>query len=128
MLATLYRKLRGGCRDRRSGFSLVEILVVLMIISVGILPIAVVQHRARREVTESDQHTQAITVAQAQLERIKGRGFGNAAPDSGQVGRIMWNATVTNVSFGMDRVTVTASWNNHDGAQSLTIADLVSLR
>jgi prepilin-type N-terminal cleavage/methylation domain-containing protein len=128
MLASLYRRLRGGPRTDRGGFSLVEVLVVLMIISVGILPIAIVQHRARREVTESDHHTQAVTVAQAQLERIKGLGFGNAAADSGQVGRIVWNAQVTNVAFGMDRVEVTTSWSNHDGMQTLTIADLVSMR
>ena len=128
MFATLYRRLRGGPRSERTGFSLVEVLVVLMIISVGILPIAIVQHRARREVNESDQYSDAVTVAQTQLERIKGMGFGNAAADSGQDGRISWNAQVTNVSFGMDRVAVTASWNNHDGTQTVTIADLVSMR
>jgi prepilin-type N-terminal cleavage/methylation domain-containing protein len=128
MLTRLHRRLRRALRPQRAGFSLVEIMMVLIIISVGIIPIAVVQHRARREVTESDRYTQAVTVAQAQLERIKGRGFGVAAADSGADGNINWNAQVTNVAFGLDRVEVTASWTNNDGAQSVTIADLVSMR
>lgn len=128
MLTNIQRRLRRAMRADRAGFSLVEILVVLMILGVGIIPIAVIQHRAGREVTESDHYTQAVTVAQAQLERIKGRGFGIAVADSGSLGRINWNAQVSNVSFGLDRVEVTASWTNHDGDQSVTIADLVSMR
>ena len=128
MMATIYRRMRHWLRTKQTGFSLVEVLVVLMIISVGILPIAVVQHRARREVSEADQYTQALNVAQAQMERIKGQGFGVAASDSGQAGRIVWNAQVTNVAFGLDRIQVTTSWNNGDGTQSLTLADLTSLR
>ena len=128
MMATIYRRMRRWLRTDRAGFSLVEVLVVLMIISVGILPIAVVQHRARREVTEADQYTRALNVAQAQMERIKGQGFGVAAADSGQTGQIVWNAQVTNVAFGLDRIQVTASWSNQDGTQSLTLADLTSLR
>ena len=112
----------------REGFTLVEIMMVLMILTVGVLPIAVIQHRARHEVSEADRHTQGIQVAQMHLERIKGMGFGNAASDSGQAGHIDWTAQVTNVAFGMDRITVTASWATDKGPQSLTVADLVSTR
>lgn len=112
----------------RAGFSLVEILVVLMILSIGVLPIAIIQQRARREVTASDHFTQAITVAQAQMERIKGLGFGNAAPDSGTVGVITWTSNIVNVSAGLDRIEVTARWNRESGAEAITVADLVSMR
>ncbi len=110
------------------GFSLVEILVVLLILSVGILPVVVIQHRARREISEADRYTQAVTVAQSNMERIKGQGFGVAAPDSGANGEINWTCSVTNVSIGMDRIEVTASWQGDRGLESLTIADLVSMR
>ena len=51
-----------GCE----GFTLVEIMMVLMILSVGVLPIAVIQHRARGEVSEADRYTQGIEIAQIQ--------------------------------------------------------------
>jgi prepilin-type N-terminal cleavage/methylation domain-containing protein len=113
---------------RRDGFTLTEILVVLMILAIGILPIAIVQSQARREVQRSDRLTQAITLAQAQLENMKGAGFGNAQADSGQAGPLAWRTDVQNVSFGMDQIRVEVTW--FDGARDRTVqvSDLVSMR
>ena len=112
----------------REGFTLVEILMVLMILTVGLVPVAVIQHQARREVTKSDQYTEGVIVAQTQLERIKGMGFGNAVPDSGDIGNVRWVAEVTNVAFGLDQVAVTTTWEVAGGQQRMTVTDLVSMR
>jgi hypothetical protein len=103
-------------------------MVVLLILTIGIVPLAMVQSRARTEVTRSDRVTQALTLAQTQLETMKGAGFGNAAPDSGQVGQLRWWSNVNNVSLGLDRIEVTVTW--YDGARDQTVlmSDLVSLR
>lgn len=130
MMTRLFGKLRGQAPSpvNREGFTLVEILVVLFILTVGVLPLVIIQHRARREVTETDRYTQAVMVAQDQLERIKGMGFGNAAADSGQVGHISWVCNVTNESFGMDRIELTASWLAEGEVRTLTIANVLSMR
>ncbi len=112
----------------REGFTLVEIMMVLMILTVGVLPIAVIQHQAREEVSEADRYTQAVEVAQMHLERIKGMGFGNAVAQNGVAGQITWAAQVNNVAFGLDRVTVTVTWQNDGQQETLTLADLVSTR
>ena len=112
----------------RDGFTLIEILMVLMILTLGVLPIAIIQHKARKEVNESDRYTQGIELAQFHLERAKGQGFGNAVADSGAVGNVRWSLTVTNVAFGLDRIEVTTTWQNDNVEESLTIADLVSTR
>jgi prepilin-type N-terminal cleavage/methylation domain-containing protein len=112
----------------REGFTLVEIMMVLVILSVGVLPIAVIQHRARAEVGEADRHTQAIAVAQMQMERLKSLGFGNIVAENGVAGNVTWIAQVANVSFGLDRVTVTATWQNKNVVETLTVSDLVSMR
>lgn len=112
----------------RDGFTLVEILVVLAILTIGILPLAMVQTQARHEVSKSDRYTQAITLAQSQLEQMKGAGFGNAVPDSGQVGAIQWRTAVQNVSFGLDRLETTVIWFDGVRDQTLLVSDLVSTR
>ena len=112
----------------REGFTLVEIMMVLMILTVGVLPIAMIQHRSREQVSEADRATQAIEIAQMHLERTKGMGFGNAVASNGQAGQITWAVAVTNVSFGMDRIDVTATWQNDGQQEVLTISDLISTR
>ena len=112
----------------REGFTLVEILMVLMILTVGVLPIAVIQHRSRSQVSEADRATQAIVLAQMHLERTKGMGFGNAVNSQGQTGQITWDVQVTNVAFGLDRVQVTTTWQNDGAQETLIIADLISTR
>jgi len=125
------RKSRGRLRIaalERSGFTLVEILVVLMIITIGIVPLAMVQTRARREVSRSGDLTQAIVLAQNRIEAAKSLGFGNAAPDSGDAGRLHWVMTVQNASFGLDRIGVRVTWFDGRTGQDLHMTALLSLR
>jgi len=126
MLRRLQR-IRARLRQR-AGFSLIEIMVVILILAVGVIPIAVVQHQARREVSEADRHTDAIVLAQGQLERLKAMGFGNVVPDSGVVNNINWTARVNNVSFGLDRIDVVATWGTGRNQQTLVVSDLISMR
>ncbi len=134
MMKRLHRRLRRALgfgrmpAPGREGFSLVEIMMVMLILAIGILPVVIIQHRSRREVSESDRYTQAVTLAQAQMERIKGMGFGVAAPDSGTMGEIDWVCNVTNVSVGLDRIEIVATWRSAEGEETLTLADLVSMR
>ena len=119
---------RAPVRGDRQGFTLVEIMMVMVILAVGVLPIAVIQHQARREVNDADRQTQAIAVAQTQLERMKSAGFGLAVAGNGTVGQVTWASQVQNVSFGLDRLTVTASWRNKNVIETLVVSDLVSMR
>jgi prepilin-type N-terminal cleavage/methylation domain-containing protein len=125
---TRARLARNSGRPDRQGFSLVEIMMVMVILAVGVLPIAVVQHHARREVGEADRHTQAIAVAQMQVERLKSQGFGNIINENGVSGNITWAAQIANVSFGLDRLTVTATWQNKAAVETLVVSDLISMR
>ncbi|MGD8414168.1 MAG: prepilin-type N-terminal cleavage/methylation domain-containing protein [Candidatus Latescibacterota bacterium] len=114
--------------SRSAGFSLVELMVVLVILAIGLLPLALIQTRAQQDVFESGQYTEALQVAQLQMEAAKSQGFGNADTDSGLVDVYTWRTTVNNVSFGLDQITVQVQWNEKGRQRNIQIMDRVSFR
>ncbi len=112
----------------RDGFTLVEVLVVMVIITIGILPLALVQTRARQEVGEANRFTQAMTVAQEQLEWSKGLGFDDAAADSGMTGAIFWRTEVEDLDVGLRRLHVTVIFPQGTQVDTLQMASLLSMR
>jgi prepilin-type N-terminal cleavage/methylation domain-containing protein len=114
--------------SKQEGFSLVELMVVLVILTIGLLPLAIVQTRAQQDVFESGQFSDALNVAQMQMETAKSQGFGNAETDSGQVDIYRWRTTVTNVGFGLDRITVSVGWNEKGQQRSVQVVNMISIR
>jgi prepilin-type N-terminal cleavage/methylation domain-containing protein len=115
-------------KSRSAGFSLVELMVVLVILTIGLLPLALIQTRAQQDVFESGQYTEALQVAQLQMEVAKSSGFGNVVTDSGLVDVYTWRATVSNVSFGLDQVVVDVRWNEKGRQRNIQIMDRLSFR
>lgn len=113
---------------KKDGFTLPEVMVVMVILAIGVLPLTMIQARARAEVRETDRYTQAVTVAQQQLEWAKGRGFGNAVADSGQTGQVQWRTRVQQISFGLDRIEVQVVFRQGGSPDTLTVASLLSMR
>ncbi|MCK4773646.1 MAG: prepilin-type N-terminal cleavage/methylation domain-containing protein [Candidatus Krumholzibacteria bacterium] len=118
----------GNTSGRNAGFSLIELMVVLVILAIGLLPLALIQTRAQQDVFESGQYTEALQVAQLQMESAKSQGFGSAVTDSGAVDTYTWRATVTNVSFGLDQIVVDVQWNEKGRQRNVQIIDRVSFR
>jgi len=110
------------------GVSLVELMVVVVVLAIGIIPIALVQTGSSRDVVKSGQRTTALNIAQNQMERIKNLGFNAAATDSGAVGQYAWAATVTNESAGLNRVAITVNWQEGSRPQTLQLDNLLSTR
>lgn len=122
------RKGVGVLRNAAGGFSLIELMVVLVILAVGLLPLAFVQARSARNVVESGSYTQAVQLAQLQLESAKSLGFGNVQAGTATVGNYTWTSTVQNVSFGLDQVSVRVTWDEKGVTRTVTVVDMLSMR
>ncbi len=127
MLEILSRARARTCAGR-DGFTLVEVMVVMVIITIGILPLALVQTRARQEVGEANRFTQAMSVAQEQLEWTKGLGFEDAVADSGMTGAIAWRTRVEDLDVGLRRLEVTVIFPQGADTDTLQMASLLSIR
>jgi prepilin-type N-terminal cleavage/methylation domain-containing protein len=110
------------------GVSLVELMVVLVILTIAIIPIARIQSRANRDVFESGQRTIAVNIAQTQMEQAKSLGFAAAAADSGQTGPFQWQTAVQPQGWGMSSVAVTVQWIEDGDPQNITVTSLLSTR
>lgn len=112
-----------------AGFTLVELMVVLVILAVGMLPLALVQTRAQQDVFEAGQFTTAVNLAQLQMESTKSVGFANAISDSGMTdGVYNWNTQVTPVSIGLNQITVTVTWNEKGNQRNIALTNLISVK
>jgi prepilin-type N-terminal cleavage/methylation domain-containing protein len=115
-------------RSNESGFSLVELMVALVILTIGLLPLAFVQTRAGQDVFDSGRYTEAITIAQLQMEETKSLGFGAAPTDTGTVDNYTWIRDVQNVGQGLDQVTVSVSWNERGSPRTVRLINRISFR
>ena len=110
------------------GVSLVELMVVLVILTIGIIPIAIVQPRANRDVFDSGRHTMAVNIADMRMEQAKSLGFNNAVSDSGQVGTFRWRTIVQPQAWGLNSVRVTVQWDEAGDQRNITLNTLLSTR
>ncbi len=122
------RERLGRMGPSEAGFTLVELMVAVLLIAIGILPIAAVQTRSTRDVVGTGLNTRALSIAQGQMEVARAAGFTAAKTDSGQSSVFNWKTNVTTVSPGLLRVEVTVAWNEQGTPRSLQLDNLLSER
>ena len=119
-------------QPENAGVTLVELMIVLVIIAVGILALSGVQTRSTTDVYSVGRRTQALAVAQTEMEVGRSLGFTLAKADSGQSDIYTWRAAVDSVDTGPDtglhRVTITVSWTEQGQPWSVQLIDLLSER
>jgi len=110
------------------GFTLVELMVVVVFVAIGILALVLVQTNGYRDVYKTGMQTRALDVAQFQLETARSAGFALAASDSGVTGGFTWFCYVDSENVGLRKVTSTVSWTERNATRSVRLVDLVSAR
>jgi prepilin-type N-terminal cleavage/methylation domain-containing protein len=110
------------------GFSLVELMIVLVILAIGILPIAFVQTRAQQSVFDSGRATDALDVAHTIMETARSQGFGNVVDGAGNVGTFQWTRQVQVAQFGLEQVTVNVTWSERGRIRDVTLVSMMSMR
>ncbi|HUK63173.1 MAG TPA: prepilin-type N-terminal cleavage/methylation domain-containing protein, partial [Dongiaceae bacterium] len=111
-----------------AGFTLVELMIVLVFVGIGILALSGVQTRSSRDVDAGNRRVRALALAQSRMEVTRAAGFGVAVPDSGASGPFTWNTRVDSMAPGLDSVRVRVTWNEKGAPQALQLFNLLSTR
>jgi prepilin-type N-terminal cleavage/methylation domain-containing protein len=115
-------------RTSERGFSLVELMVALVVLTIGLLPLAFVQTRAQQDVVESGRYTEAVTIATLQMEQAKAQGFGVAADADGVIDQYAWTTDVENVGPGLDQIVVNVTWNEQGQVRNIRLINQIAER
>jgi len=125
----------------QKGFTLVEVMIALVILSVGILAMAEMQIVAIKANARSKNITSAIILTEGKLEELKAAGFSDPSFSNGTISE--GNIDETGASGGkfdrvtiiedydssddMKKVTVTISWTDSMGSSNITMENVLSI-
>jgi type IV pilus assembly protein PilV len=115
------------------GFTLIEIMITLVILSVGLTALAGLQVSAIKGNTFSKRMTAAVSVANQKLEQLKDTDYANILSESStQITqsnmRFTRQVTVTNNSplANTKTVNVTVTWSDGSNSHSVPITTIIS--
>ncbi|MBX3605299.1 MAG: hypothetical protein KF788_08505 [Piscinibacter sp.] len=103
------------------GFGLVEALIGLLVLTLGLLAVLRAQPEWRRQAEVARQRSEALRLAQAELERLR------AAPAAPMPGESLIDDPASSTAYRLQRevdggswpgivsLTVTATWTDHGG-------------
>lgn len=111
-------------RNNNSGFTLMEVLVAMLILSVGLLGMAALITGIISSNKLSNRISTATVLAQDKMEEIRGVGYAGADAEAGTEGyNIIPNyplykrttaVAAGNPAAGMKKITVTVYWDSDD--------------
>ncbi|MDO8749501.1 MAG: prepilin-type N-terminal cleavage/methylation domain-containing protein [Candidatus Omnitrophota bacterium] len=113
----------------RDGFSLLEIMIALLIFTVGVIAIIWAFSAGMSATGDIENVDLALNIAQAKMEEIKNTPFASLT-DSGPVADSNFSNfnTAVNVGEGQNPmlVDVTVAWNVKGGSTNITLTTLVA--
>lgn len=121
----------------QNGFTLIEVIIALSILSIGLLALLGLQVAVVRGNAGSRHLTSAVMLAEAKNEELKENGFGNNSngteaniDETGQAGGIFtrsWTITPNYAgSANMEQTTVTTTWSDQVRSHSISIDSVLS--
>jgi type IV pilus assembly protein PilV len=115
------------------GFTLIEIMITLVILSIGLTSLAGLQVSAIKGNTFSKRMTAAVSIANEKLEQMKDTDYANILSESStQITRsnvsFTRQVTVTNNSplANTKTVNVTVTWSDGSNSHSVPITTIIS--
>ena len=128
-------------RFQEQGFTLLEIIVALLIFSIGIFAFLGLQMKATETNILSSNHTTAVSLTESKIETLKQSGYTtlvtgshsdplNPLDEEGANGGKFtraWLIAATPFAGDLKQITVTTSWIDSSGNHEVALTTIVSL-
>ena len=115
------------------GFTLIEIMITLVILSIGLLSLVGLQVSAIKGNTNSKRMTTAVSIAEKKIEQIKNSPYDNIQSESTQQvseGGINFTQQVTvttnNPLQNTKKIDITVSWKGGSKSYSVPLSTIIS--
>lgn len=121
---------------KRAGFSLLEVLLALVVFSIGVSGMLAALGHNLRDINYSKDHAQAMRIASREMNTLRRLTYIPEAESAGEAGRFLWTAEVVAIDIselpGMDsddagqvntlvpcEMEVTVSWSDDVGGERM---------
>jgi len=106
-------------KPKNGGFTLIELMIAIVILSVGLLGMATLTGSIVQKNKFSNDLTAATTLAQDKMELIRANGYASAVSETktacaGDFSEYQREVIVSTLSAGMKQVTVKVYWGPSD--------------
>ena len=115
-----------------AGFSLVEVMVTMAVFAIAAAAIASQMFHATATISENNQASEAIALAQQALEDLRTLDYQDMATDSktvtwkGKTFTVAWKVTEDEPEAGMKTIVVTVSWDEKGKTKSYATQSIYS--
>ncbi len=115
-------------RSKSAGFTLLEVIIAALILSIGIMALAQAFNLGLLASTDVEGIDLALNIAQARIEQIKNTAFASivSSPSTPDSNFSNYNVTVTVTGVNPKQVVVTVSWNVKGGSTNVALTTLVA--
>ena len=116
----------GRTPSRNSGFTLLEILLTLLLLTVGVTVLSQAFSTGMLASTDIENVDLALNIAQAKMEDLKNTSFASLASSGPTADANFSNFNVTVSVTGTDpkQIDVTVSWNTQGGSPTVKLTSL----
>lgn len=106
-------KWRPKLKKDQKGFTLLEFLIAVMVLSVALLGMGSLTGAMINYNKEAYSNTQAVALAQNKMEQLKNTPYGDltGGTDTQSPYTITWTIASTSSGYDMKTITVTVTWN-----------------
>jgi len=111
-----------------NGFTLIEVMIAMVVLSVGLLAIAGMQISAIKGNSQASKITMATALIEEKLAGYKIMPYQSIVDEKGVIKEFSWTTTVDSntPANGLKTITVKASWSEGEKSHDLAFATIVS--